>query len=346
MLAPGGTTKRALLIWGGLLALVVVAFIATVVILNATVYSASGFVRGYLGALDRGDTNSALQLAGIQPGAEDDLLAVSEEGRVRDFHTTRDVVSGGVHRVTAEFRLGRDEDGQDGKDGNDSKDSKNSQSEIRRATFAVERDGTIGGLFSGWKFTTAPTASVEVTPLHDPRFEANGVDIRAASADLATRYTVLAPAVFELTHDSTYLTAKTATVVAASPGTVARATVSVVPKASFLSKVKVDVTKYLKTTCLPQRVLLPAGCPFGEEVDDRLTSDPRWSMTTYPPVALRATATPGVWLVTRATGRAHLEVDTQSLYDGSDVPISRDVPFQVEYLVTIGSDNGLTITPR
>ena len=102
----------------------------------------------------------------------------------------------------------------------------------------------------------------------------------------------------------------------------------------------------LKTTCLPQRVLLPAGCPFGEEVDDRLTSDPRWSMTTYPPVALRATATPGVWLVTRATGRAHLEVDTQSLYDGSDVPISRDVPFQVEYLVTIGSDNGLTITPR
>lgn len=325
MAAPLGTTTRVALTWGGILGAVVVAFFITVAALNSSVYSASGFVRGYLHALDDGDTASALRLAGVTPKADDDLLLVSEKGRIGDIQAIRDVATGEVHSVQVSYEL-------DGA--------------TRRATFSVVKSGTFGGLFTDWQFSTAPTASVEITPRHDARFVANGVDVRAATADIATRYTVLAPAVFDLTHDTTYLTAPKSTVVAASPGTVSRATVAVAPKASFTSKVTADVTRYLRGTCLPQKVLLPSGCPFGESVDDRLTSDPAWSMTTYPPVALRATSTPGVWLVTRASGRAHLQVAVQSLYDGHDYEIDKDVAFSVEYLVTIGSDNGLTITPR
>lgn len=326
MAAPVGNTTRAALIWGGLAAFVIGGFVVAVVILNATVYGASGFVRGYLDALDRGDTQSALSLAGVTPGADDDLLTVSEKGRISDVQVVSEVATArGGRLVTVSFTAA---------------------GATRRASFDVTRNGVFGGLFTSWKFQTAPTASLEITPSHDSRFTANSVDIRSKSADLATRYTVLAPAVFELAHDTTYLTAPPVTTVAASPGIVAKATVAIVPKKSFVDKVTTDVTRYLRTTCLPQKVLLPSGCPFGEQVDDRLTSAPTWSMTTYPSVSMRATSTPGVWLVSRATGQARLRVGAQSLYDGHTYTIDEKVPFDVEYLVTIGSDNRLTITPR
>ncbi|GAA4267438.1 hypothetical protein [Frondihabitans peucedani] len=326
MAAPVENTTRAALIWAGLAAVVIAGFFVTVAILNATVYSAPGFVRGYLDALDRGDTTSALAFAGVTPGPDDVLLTVSEEGRIDDVRIASDLPTARGGRVVAATFTA---------DGIQ-----------RRASFAVTRDGVFGGLFSSWSFQTPPTASIEITPSHDPRFTANGVDIRAKGADLAARYTVLAPAVFELAHDTTYLTARAVTSVAASPGSVSKATVDVEPKASFVSKVRTDVTRYLRTTCLPQRVLLPSGCPFGQQVDDRLTGEPTWTMTTYPAVALRPTATSGVWLVADAGGRAHLRVGAQSLYDGHTYTIDQAVPFDVEYLVTIGSDNRLTITPR
>ena len=62
--------------------LVVVGFAVTVVALNATVYSAGGFARGYVDAVDRGDTSSALTLAGVEPTdeLEDALLDVPSLG--------------------------------------------------------------------------------------------------------------------------------------------------------------------------------------------------------------------------------------------------------------------------
>lgn len=326
MATPVGKTTRAALIWGGLAALVIGGFFVAVAILNATVYSAPGFVRSYLDALDRGDTTSALRLAKVTPRSHDVLLTVPERGRIDDVHVVAErTTASGVRLVTMSLAAGGTR---------------------LRAPFAVETDGAFGGLFTRWAFQTPPTASLDVTPEHDARFTANGVEVRSGGADLATRYTVLAPAVFDLAHDTTYLRAASKTAVVGAPGTVSEATVNVMPKQGFVSEVTADVTKYLRATCLPQRVLLPAGCPFGRQVDDRLTSAPRWSMTTYPPVAMRPTSTPGVWLVSRATGRAHLVVDAQSLYDGHSYTIDEAVPFEVEYLVTIGSDNRLTITPR
>ncbi|WP_157887411.1 hypothetical protein [Frondihabitans sp. PAMC 28766] len=327
-------TTRAALIWGGLAALVIVLFIVAVVILNATVYSAKGFVHSYVDALNRGDTSSALALAGVQAtGASgDELLTVPEKGELRRIQITAERESaGGVHRVTVSF---------------DTSSDLGDTSTPHTTTFAVRPAGKIGGLFSQWQFQTAPTASIDVTPLHDPRFTANGSDVTTLGADVASRFTVLAPAVYSLAHDTMYLTATPETTVADTVGGVVPATVDVQPRASFVAKVRADVDKYLRTDCLPQRVLLPSGCPFGQEVDDRLTSTPTWSMTTYPPVSLDPTDTAGVWKVVTATGEAHLRVGAESLYDGHDYTINEDVPFTVGYQVLIGSNNGLTITPQ
>lgn len=328
MAAPLGEKTRGALVWGGLLALVVVGFVVTIGILNATVYSAGGFVRGYVDALDRGDTTSALGLAGVQAtGAEGDvLLTVPEKGLLDDVHQISDAAAAdGTHRV----EIGFTSDG------------------VGHTTrFAVRRTGTIAGLFGRWEFSSPPTASVDVTPEHDNRFWANGSEIVSKSADLATRYTVLAPAVFDLSHDSMYLTARTTRVVAATVGGVATGSVDVEPKAAFVDKVRADVDRYLRTTCLPQKVLLPSGCPFGEEINDRITSAPHWSMASYPAVRLTPTSTLDQWRVVTAPGRAHLLVKAESLYDGHDYTIDEDVPFTVGYLVSIGSNNGLTITPQ
>ncbi len=329
MAAPVGEKTRAAIVWGCLAAAVAIAFAIAVAVLNATVYSAGGFVRGYVDALDAGDTTSALAFAGIQPTDTpgDALLTVSEKGLLGDVGIVADTpTAGGSHVVTTSFRdpAGR----------------------AHRTEFTVRPEGRFGGLFTRWTFATAPTASLDVTPLHDARFTANGVQIASENAGLATRYSVLAPAVVSLSHDSTYLTATPRTVVSASVGGVATASVTVAPRSTFTEKVRQDVSKYLRTSCVPQRVLLPAGCPFGQQVDDRLTSSPTWTMTTFPPVRLTATATSGVWRVAEATGRAHLRVGAQSLYDGHDYTIDEDVAFTVGYVVSIGTDNGLTIRPE
>ncbi|RKR76063.1 hypothetical protein [Frondihabitans australicus] len=321
---------RATLLWLGLGALVVVLFFVTIAVLNSTVYSASGFAKSYVDAINRGDTASALALAGVQPtGASgDELLTVSEKGAFRSVRVVGDVTErDGDHRVAVTYET-----------------TTGAQEQTIR--FTIRPSGTFGGLFGRWEFATPPTASIDVTPRNDPRFTADGVEVTTKGADLATRYTVLAPAAFTLSHSSTYLTARDTTVSADAVGQVVSAAVDVEPRASFTAKVRADVTKYLRTDCLPQKVLLPSGCPFGESVDDRLTGDPTWTMATYPAVSLQPTATAGVWDVVAATGVAHLNVGAESLYDGHDYTIDKNVPFRVSYQVTIGSDNGLTITPK
>jgi hypothetical protein len=328
---PRDGVGRAAVVWGGLFALLIVAFFVVVGVLNSTVYSAKGFVHSYVDALDRGDTTSALSLAGVQAsGASgDELLTVPEKGALRRIRVAADdPLADGAHRVAIAFET-----------------LDHGVSTPHTTHFTVRPAGHVGGLFDQWEFAVAPTASLDVTPLHDPRFTANGSAVSARGADVATRYTVLAPAVMTLAHGTTYLTAAPVTAVVDQVGGVGSASVDVEARQSFVDKVRADVERYLRTDCLPQKVLLPSGCPFGEAVDDRLTSSPSWSMTRYPAVALRPTATAGVWQVVDAAGAAHLKVGAESLYDGHDYTIDEDVPFTVKYQVLIGSDNGLTITP-
>lgn len=350
---------RATAIWGGLLVLVIVGFVIVVSVLNATVYSAGGFVRGYLDALNRGDTTGALALAGVTPttASGDSMLAVPEKGRLLDIHQVADQkLPDGSHRITVGYRTADEPPAGTSANKSESKTTSTAtpnpkqnaaQAETEHTTqFAIRRSGTIGGLFGRWEFQVAPTASLDVTSRHDAGFTANGTTITSPSVDLASRYAVLAPAVVDLSHSSTYLTAATVRAVVDKVGGVSSAAVDVEPRASFVDKVRTDVTNYLRTTCLPQKVLLPAGCPFGETIDDRLTSAPTWTMTSYPPVRLLPTGTTGTWTVAAATGHARLKVGAQSLYDGHAYAVDQDVPFVIGYQVVIGADGHLTLTPQ
>ena len=108
----------------------------------------------------------------------------------------------------------------------------------------------------------------------------------------------------------------------------------------FLSLVQQRVEEFL-TDCATQEVLQPTGCPFGYLVDDRIDSTPKWSMTKQPTVDVKPDG--AEWTIPAAQAVAHIEVDVQSLFDGSISHVSEDVPFLVTGTITILPDGSATI---
>ena len=89
-------------------------------------------------------------------------------------------------------------------------------------------------------------------------------------------------------------------------------------------------------------MLQPTGCPFGIVIDDRITGDPVWSIEEYPEVTVQAGT--DSWVLPPARGDAHLEVDVQSLYDGSITHYDNDVPYSLIGNVYIMSDGTVEVT--
>jgi hypothetical protein len=316
-------------IWGGALLFVLIGFWVTVVALNATVYSAAGFARGYVAAVDRGDTSSALTLAGVTPTDQlaDSLLEVPSLGGIDDVTEAGDVDLGDdTHAITLSYSM----------QGTAATAASPAQSQ-----FVVQRAGTRFGLFHAWRFVQAPTASLDVTPQHDARFTVDGREVTTDAPDVATRFTVLAPSRFELGHSSRYLEAPTVEADVVSVGATSGVSVEVQPREAFVEAVQDMVDRQLDEQCVTQQVLLPAGCPFGRQVDDRVTDDPTWTVPEHPVVTI-VPGPSGQWQVPGVAGTAHLVVGAQSLFDGERYTIDEDVPFTVTYLMRISTADELT----
>lgn len=311
--------QRALLSWTLVFALLLAGFGASVLALNGDVFSAHGFVRSYLEALERHDTSEALQFDGVDlpPTTSYNLITNDEamgdlEGirfisdvEVDDQHVVRfATVVSGVEQVTE---------------------------------FTVDHTGSRFGLFSTWRFADSPVATLNVSVDHDARFTANGVT--SYSGDFA----VLVPGVFTLDHESAYLQAEEVTVAITEVGSVVDAVVAVTPTEELATATTEAITAFLDG-CVTQQVLKPTGCPFGTEVVNRLNSPPVWSMVDYPsavPVP-EPTATIGEWSVEPVSAVAHVTADVKSLFDGTISKLDEDVPFASSYVITIGPDDSVT----
>jgi hypothetical protein len=153
-------------------------------------------------------------------------------------------------------------------------------------------------------------------------------------------YVVLPLAPLELSHTSKYVRAAPIAT-SPAPGAVSETVVDAQPTAAFTREVQKQTNAFLDA-CAAQKVLQPAGCPFGVEIDDRVQGDPAWSMVTYPTVELR----PGddSWETGQLVGVAHIDVTVQSLFDGTVEQRSDDVRFSMSLSrVTIRPDGSLAI---
>ena len=313
--------------WLVLAGLLVAAFAGTVLTLNLTLYSASGFVGSYLNALARHDAAGALSLRGVEApsGVSRQLLVSQAMGDLEDIRLVSDAdKGGGRHSVTYSYLAA----GQKGS-----------------TTFEVRHTGPRLGLFSGWAFEASPIAPLTVTPLHDEEFRVNGLDVAsAAGAGTPTSYGVFSPGGYVLSHASRYFTAAKTTAVVTGTGPV-EATVDIQANAAFVKEVQKQLDDHLDK-CVTQKVLLPTGCPMGKQISDRIQDEPRWSMVTYPVVTIVPGPEPGTWAVPATPGSAHLKVTVKSIFDGSVSVFDQDVPFDVRYLITFPPDGTLLITAQ
>lgn len=317
---------RGLLPWIAALLVAAVAGAGAVLMLGATLFGASGFVRIYLDAVARGDAASAIALPGVDLGDADPRLVVDDALHLDEYRVTGEADGGdGIRLVSVAWSAG-DETGE--------------------TEFAVERVGTRFGLFPEWGFARSPVETLDLAVLHDPRFRVNGTEADTGLDSGAARpYALLVPGAYRFDHDSAYLSADPVTVLAERPGARVDATVDVQPAPELLAQVQTEVDDHLDG-CATQQVLFPTGCPFGYAIADRVASTPSWEIVQHPALEVRAADEFERWEVPAAEAVARLTVDVQSLFDGSVEPREQDVVFEVRYLVEIVGEHTLRIVAQ
>lgn len=327
--------------WLGLAVLLVGAFFAALGALNQTIYGASSFVERYLEAIANDDIATASTTPGVAlDAAELEALGLPAnvstamlrsgviEAGPEDVRIVNDVAQAdGTHTVTASYRL---------------------ETAIVETTFDVRPIVPLYGVLNRWEFAVSPLAIIDVTAAHNPIFTvgALSLDTRATKSGdellaftQVTPYVAMAPAVYEFEYNSTLLTAAHVTA-QADPSTRVAVTVDAQPTAEFVKRVQVQIDKYL-AACAEQHVLLPAECPFGIEIDDRVVSEPQWSIITSPVVTL----TPGeaAFEMPPTEGIAHISVEVQSLFDGEFSTLEEDRPFTLALSAAIKPDGNIAI---
>ena len=329
--------RRTVITWSAVFALLFAGFAASVVALNADLYSAHGFVKGYLSALERRDSASALEVPGVQTSnsAATDLLTDAAMGQLSDVRVIRDTANAdSTHTVVVEYSIAPPA----------TEATPEPKATTGSTEFAVARDGTRLGLFPTWRFATSPLNTVSVTVLHDTTFDVNGVSVTSpAAVDAPSTYLVFAPGRYDLDHESAYLTAATVPLEVSAIGEIADVSVDVQANEAFVAEVQKHVSAYL-AECTTQEVLMPTGCPFGKSLSNRVESAPDWSMAAEPAVTIVPGTEPGTWAVPKTPAAAHLVVDVRSLFDGTVSTFDEDVPFEVQYALTFESDDRLLIT--
>ncbi|WP_218618862.1 hypothetical protein [Xanthomonas oryzae] len=113
------------------------------------------------------------------------------------------------------------------------------------------------------------------------------------------------------------------------------------PTAEFVDVVQERVEEFL-TGCTAQEVLQPTACPFGLRVQNRLASPPKWSIAQQPEIMV-APSDDGHWQIPPTNAVAHVDVEIQSLFDGTVEPISEDVTFRVNGSIAILPDGSASI---
>lgn len=319
--------RREIITWSIIGAVIVGAFFGTVLVLNATLYSATGFVRSYLEALERHDADGALELAGtsVVGDASTELLVPDGMGELSDIRLIADTQNeDGSHTVEFAYLAG-------GTSGTTS--------------FVVQRSGTLLGLFPTWTFTTSPLGIIHMTVLHADDFTGNGVELVTPSQNDPAPYIVFTPGLYTFDHSSTFLEADAVDVAVTEPAEAVPAALSVEANERFLRDAQQKVDDYLNE-CAKQEVLLPTNCPFGQPINNRIATTPVWSIASYPQITIEGAEEPNQWLIPPTEGAAHLVVDVRSLFDGSISTFDEDVPFGVSYIVTFLPEDELLLTAR
>ncbi|WP_179492405.1 hypothetical protein [Microbacterium immunditiarum] len=325
----------------GIVGLVLIAAIAAgAAAMYRIFYSPSAFVERYVGLLADGRAAEALAIpgvavdsaeldaAGLSPDVSDALLRRAALAELTDIRVVSEQPrDGGVVDVTVTYIAG----GYEG-----------------TTTFEVEREGTVG-VAPTWRFAESPLALIELEVSGSMVFEVNGfsVDKRQVSPDgvdadprAPVPLLVFSPGLYSVSVDTAISSTPGVAVLSDLPLTRIPVSIIAQPTDEFLGVVQQRMEEFL-TRCATQQVLQPTACPFGFPVEDRITSLPKWSIIEQPSVTVESDG--AGWRIPPAQAVAHIEVDVQSLFDGTITHVVEDVPFIVTGRITVLPDGTASI---
>ncbi len=308
-------------------------------VLYEQLYSPAAFVTRYLDLLAQGRAvdalavpgvrveSSELDAAGLPADAADALLRRAALAPLSDIEVVGTTEKDGVSSVTVEYEAGP---------------------HTGRTTFAVEQAGMIG-VVPAWRFATSPLAVIDLTVRGAMQFEVNGFEIDkrqvlAAGVDAdplePVPLLVFSPGLYSIEVDTALSASPGVAVLSDKPRAEIPVTVQTQATDKFVEVVQDKVEEFLDE-CATQRVLQPTGCPFGFTVRNRILDAPTWSIAEQPVVALEPDGAD--WRIRRTQAVAHIEVDIQSIFDGSVRHVDEDVPFFIDGDITVLPDGTASI---
>lgn len=331
--------SKVLVTWLVVGVLLIVSAFAAIGALNRDVYGPGAFVGTYLSELAAKDAASALAMpgvelskkqldaAGLPEGSSQALLRSATLGSIDQVTEVADEDLGdGIHEVTFSYEAG---------------------GTYGESTFVVASNGTRFPLIPTWKFEVSPIAVVNLSVEHTTSFTVNGfdVDTRAVAPaeqkpafDNIVNLQVFTPGNYTFETSTDLLISEQEKVLVDVPSDMHEAAVVAGPTDEFIEKTQEAVNAHLDA-CTEQVVLQPTGCPFGIVIDDRVDGEPAWSMDEYPEISIEAGAES--WLIPSTTGSAGIDVDVQSLFDGSITNYNEDVEFSMTGQVYLLSDGNV-----
>lgn len=317
---------RVRLVWGGVAAAILALGALSVGAALATTAGPEHHVQRYLDALARDDLAAAARLAGLGEGA---ALPVGDEGAASIRRIIETVPnSDGTVSVTAEY--GDDAD-------------------AVRTNFLLEPAPATAGVIPAWRFVKPPVTGLVVGVDQHDALVVGPVAVTAPGPGQVARVAVLVPARVTVRLAEPLLTAEAVTLRATGlPGTAGSTAAPVLLRAEPSAVLRRETARLLDELlagCAEQEVLQPAACPFGIEVDDRVTQAPQWTIDERGPVSLTPGGSAGEWRL-RADGVAAAALTVQRLFDGQVSELVEWAPFTASGVVRLtGGQPALELDP-
>jgi hypothetical protein len=299
----------------GLMALGVVAlWLITILTLNLTLYSAGGFVMGYLKALEEANYGLAAAKAGVSDVPT--VIPMDSEALTNPRIVATGSLATGEIVVQAAYELAGVEE---------------------TTVFVLDQADPVLWFFNSWKFNRVPTARLDLAVVGDNRVVINGRELQTQRLGVPPRTTVLVPALYEASLSTEWVEAPTVVVSVTDVGSSTTLRLTPSPTPRLLDATSEAVEDFLDD-CVVQGVLQPASCPFGITIDDRVIGVPAWTILDYPDVRLNLAGDRASWSMVARRGVAQVSVQVQSLFDGSISETTELISFDL-YGVVRGTIN-------
>lgn len=277
-------------VWGGAAAAILGIGAAAIAIVVGVTATPEAHVERYLQALAADDLSTAARLAGLEPEA---ALPLGDSGEPSILRiVSRAEQSGGRVVVTTEYGSNQD---------------------AAITAFTLVAAPALLGIIPQWSFGEPPVQRVEVGADQLDRVVVNELEVVTLAAGGTVTVTAFVPARLEVRLDDPFVQGSAATV--RLDGSAAQPIVlSAIPTSRLLRAVTGELEQYL-ADCAAQEVLLPTGCAFGHEIEDRAIGRPIWQVVADPVAELSPGQDPGRWQL-ESVAALRLTVTVQSLFDG------------------------------